>query len=185
MVKQRKPMITINGKYGDTKKQYDHRRGRHLFFAARAPHKFWIEKGDVVTAFLQGDETELKRVVLLEPPKELNLGPDFCLRLKKNGYGTNDAPVAWYRSWKRLLGTKGCYPTKADPCVFEDLKEGRKRCELRELKRTYWANRTTGPVCAGDQPLLKIGANETSNTVRLFDPKLLKAHIYIRLSRAT
>ena len=60
----------------------------------------------------------MDRVILLDAPQELNLPAGKVLRCKVNAYGTNDAPVAFYRSIRRDLLKRGCRPLRGDPCVF-------------------------------------------------------------------
>ena len=79
----------------------------------------WTEaEGDVPNAFLQGHKEELKRIIWVEPTPELNLGPEFTLRVLVPEYGSNDAPVGWYRSLRRWMVKNKCFPLRHDPCIF-------------------------------------------------------------------
>lgn len=74
--------------------------------------------GDVPTAFLQGDRQERDRIILIRGTAFMCLKDDEVLRCKVNCYGANDAPVAWYRSFRRWCEGKKFVPLSMEPCLF-------------------------------------------------------------------
>ena len=80
------------------------KRGRSLFLAACARNKFWVEKADVIGAFLQGTASEESMQVYGNPPPELAqaLGVrtgDWLAQVLKPAYGLTVAPRRWWQLW--------------------------------------------------------------------------------------
>ena len=114
------------------------RRGRQMFLTAAA-HKGWfINKGDVKAAFLQGDVSEepagvkeekaqgehdeSAKHLVCEPVPELAqaLGLEHwqIVRLVKSAYGLVDAPRMWWRRLTTDLQGLGWKPCACEPCLL-------------------------------------------------------------------
>ena len=93
------------------------RRGRQVFLSLAA---LMVAKGDVKTAFLQGDGGEERRDHLCEPVKELreylNLKDDEVVRLLKSVYGLVNAPRQWWLRIKKDLAKAGWEEIDTEPC---------------------------------------------------------------------
>ena len=70
--------------------------GRNLLLTQCAQHKYPVSVGDIRTAFLRGDDTEMQREVYAEPPPEakelLGMTDTQVLRIVKAIYGLLHAP---------------------------------------------------------------------------------------------
>ena len=80
-------------------------RGRNLALQLMANNKLRIYKGDVKAAFLQGDATQAKRDLLVEPVPELRealqLAGDECVKMLKAAYGlVNVPPRSGTKKWQ-------------------------------------------------------------------------------------
>ena len=78
-----------------------------------------VEKGDVKSAFLQGEELDRDLYVL--PPKEigelLGLRAGQAALLRKSAYGLVQAPRAWHQAVNNRLRQQGWRQLESDPCV--------------------------------------------------------------------
>lgn len=70
------------------------------------------------TAFLQGEAFDESRDVICQIPSELGYPPYMAARLKKPGYGLNDAPRKWWNAVDKSLTSYGLVPTRADRCIY-------------------------------------------------------------------
>ncbi len=92
-----------------------HKHTLRLILAIAATNKWNISASDVKSAFLQGNE--LDRIVLVKPPKELNLQKKL-LRLKKCLYGLRDASKKWYEKVRQNLEKLGFKKSTYDSGLF-------------------------------------------------------------------
>ena len=96
--------------------------GRNLVLSLAARNKTPLFLGDIKTAFLQGESSELKEHVYGEPPPEvrerLQMRPDQILRIAKAIYGLLNAPKKWFESLSAFLRDDGWKPHKLDQCLF-------------------------------------------------------------------
>ena len=96
------------------------RDGRMLLLQTAASHKWCIESFDITTAFLRGKSDD--RQLAMEPPKELRelLGMEnhqICL-LEGNAYGRVDAPLLFYREFRKCLEEVGFTAHPLDNCLY-------------------------------------------------------------------
>ena len=96
------------------------RDGRMLLLQTAASHKWCIESFDITTAFLRGKSDD--RQLAMEPPKELRelLGMEkhqICL-LEGNAYGRVDAPLLFYREFRKCLEEVGFAAHPLDNCLY-------------------------------------------------------------------
>ena len=99
------------------------KRGRSLFLAACARNKFWVEKADVIGAFLQGTASEESRQVYGNPPPELaqalGVKPgDWLVQVLKPAYGTTVAPRRWWQQVCTDLAKLGWVASELEPCLW-------------------------------------------------------------------
>ena len=84
-----------------------------------AANKRWnLFHMDLKTAFLQGEAYDETRDIICQLPPEYGYPPYMGARLKKPGYGVNDAPQ---RRWQIIDGAilrYGLIPTRADRCTY-------------------------------------------------------------------
>ena len=73
---------------------------------------------DLKTAFLQGEAYDESRDVICQISSELGSSPYMAARLKKLGYGLNDAPRKWWNVVDKSLTSYGLVPTRADRCTY-------------------------------------------------------------------
>ena len=89
-----------------------------------ASHKYRLISGDVITAFLSGDEDV--RNIFIAPPDDvrqmLNLDHETVLRLRKAVYGLVNAPKKWWDRLKKSLIEHGFTSCALDPCVCSSNK---------------------------------------------------------------
>eukprot|EP00959_Pyramimonas_sp_CCMP1952_P472605 9500312-Pyramimonas_sp.AAC.1 len=80
----------------------------------------WVAKGDVKSAFLQGEE--LDRDLFVKPTGEiaemLGLRSGQAAILKKSAYGLVQAPRAWHQAVNRKLKDLGWRQLESDPCAW-------------------------------------------------------------------
>ena len=78
--------------------------------------------GDIKTAYLNGDETELERKTWAEPPEEvkqhLNMKPHELWRVAKAVYGLCHAPRRWFEKLQSVLWSQKWQSHQLDQCVF-------------------------------------------------------------------
>ena len=73
---------------------------------------------DLKTAFLQGEAYDETRDIICQIPPEYGYPPYIGARLKKLGYGLNDAPRHWCQIIDKALLDSGLVPTRADRCTY-------------------------------------------------------------------
>eukprot|EP00435_Cladocopium_sp_Y103_P044214 s2761_g12.t1 len=73
---------------------------------------------DLKTAFLQGEAYDETRDIICQIPPEYGYPPYIGARLKKPGYGLNDAPRRWWQIIDKALLNCGLVPTRADRCTY-------------------------------------------------------------------
>ena len=96
------------------------RDGRMLLLQTAASMRWQIESFDITTAFLRGRSDQ--RELAMEPPKELRelLGIDqghVCL-LEGNAYGRVDAPLLFYKEFRKQLENLGFVAHPLDNCLY-------------------------------------------------------------------
>ena len=96
------------------------RDGRMLLLQTAASHQWQIQSFDITTAFLRGKSDQ--RELAMEPPKELRelLGmtnEQVCL-LEGNAYGRVDAPLLFYREFRKCLEAVGFTAHPLDNCLY-------------------------------------------------------------------
>jgi len=98
------------------------RVGKHTLLQLAASNDWQLTKGDVKTAFLQGDSGEGKRQIYVDPTgevrKKLGMTPDQLMKLERAVYGLRNAPRAWYTRIRRDLIAMGARPHQLDSCLF-------------------------------------------------------------------
>ena len=96
------------------------RSGRQLFLAFCSRHHFRVRKGDVSSAFLQGDE--LENGMLVQPTREiceaLQIPEGSVTQLQRAAYGLVEAPLWWYKSVSSYLLSIGYSRMKTEPCIW-------------------------------------------------------------------
>lgn len=96
--------------------------GRNAVFTLAAKKKFKLYLGDIKTAYLNGDTTELERNIFAEPPvdvrEKLNMKPHETLRVAKAVYGLLHAPKRWFEKLKTVLLSHGWEVHQLDQCVL-------------------------------------------------------------------
>ena len=97
-------------------------QNRNLILACAAHHKWRISIGDIKTAFLNGDKTEVEREIFADPPEEvrqmMGMKPHEVWRILKAVYGLLHAPRAWADKLSKELKAHGWIQSKLEPCVF-------------------------------------------------------------------
>ena len=73
---------------------------------------------ELKTAFLQGEAYDEARDIISQIPPEYGYPPYIGARLKKPGYGLNDAPRCWWQIIDKALLDCGLVPTRADRCTY-------------------------------------------------------------------
>ena len=106
----------------NTKSPTMSRRSRQLLLQL-ATHRGWsLLKGDVKTAFLQGDENQLGRSIFGYPPEELReamgLEPGQLVQFAKAAYGLTIAPREFYKKADRIIHNLGLERLKTEPCMW-------------------------------------------------------------------
>ena len=99
------------------------RVGKHILLQLTASNNWQLTKGDVKTAFLQGDSDEGKRQVYVDPTAEvrklLGMSSEQIMKLERAVYGLRNAPKAWYTRIRRDLIAMGARPHQLDTCLFQ------------------------------------------------------------------
>ena len=83
-----------------------------------ANHGWDLYHMDLKTAFLQGEAYDETRDIICQIPPEYGYPPYIGARLKKPGYGLNDAPRRWWQIIDKALLECGLIPTRADRCTY-------------------------------------------------------------------
>ena len=95
---------------------------RHMILQLAASNRWTVEVGDVKTAFLQGDKTEVDRDVYLEPVREImnrmHMNPKQLLKLEGSAYGLRTAPRTWYMRVRKDMESLGWRCHQLDQCTF-------------------------------------------------------------------
>ena len=73
---------------------------------------------DLKTAFFQGEAYDETRDIICQIPPAYGYPPYIGARLKKPGYGLNDAPRRWWQIIDKALLDCGLVPTCADRCTY-------------------------------------------------------------------
>ena len=87
-----------------------------LQYAANCGHT--LRHIDLKTAFLQGQAFDKDRDVVCQLPPEAGYPNYMGARMKKCGYGLNDAPRKWWNKIDSALLSYGLVPTRADRCCY-------------------------------------------------------------------
>ena len=84
-----------------------------------AANKRWnLFHMDLKTACLQGEAYDETRDIICQIPPEYGYPPYMGARLKKPGYGLNDAPRRWWQIIDGALLRYGLILTRADRCIY-------------------------------------------------------------------
>lgn len=98
------------------------RAGRQAFLAFCAQQHFRVQKGDVSSAFLQGDLLGEKEGTWVIPTDEickaLGVAPGTATRLQRAAYGLVEAPLWWYKSVSGFLQGLGYTRLRSEPCLW-------------------------------------------------------------------
>ena len=96
--------------------------GRNTLFTLTSLFGWELFLGDIKTAFLNGDETELNRNIYGEPPDDvkeyLGMKSQDLFRIKKAIYGLLNAPRRWFEKLAAELEKGGWLRSKLEPCVW-------------------------------------------------------------------
>ena len=92
-----------------------------LFLVVSNIYGWDIETLDVRAAFLQSDN--IKRTVLIKPPKEFRVDTSTVWKLNKPVYGLNDAARCWYLTVRKCLLKLGCESIEYDKSVYIYIKD--------------------------------------------------------------
>jgi hypothetical protein len=114
------------------------RDARMLLLQTIASKRWTVQSFDITTAFLRGKSDE--RELAMEPPTELRslLGMDknqVCL-LQGNAYGRVDAPLLFYREFRKRLESFGFETHALDSCLFL-LRNPQNPCQLNGILGTH------------------------------------------------
>lgn len=127
------------------------RRARQLYFALCASLGFHIRKGDVTSAFLQGDASELERDVLCELVKELaealGVPRGQAVRLRKAVYGLVNAPRQWWSGVRSKMTNSGWVESSIEPCLWKLLDSQGQLVGLCECMLTTSSSASTRRPC--------------------------------------
>ena len=83
-----------------------------------ANHGWDLYHMNLKTAFLQGEAYDESRDIICQIPPEYGYPPYIGARLKKPGYGLNDAPRRWWQIIDKALLDCGLIPARADRCTL-------------------------------------------------------------------
>ena len=109
-------------------------QNRNMVLALTACNHWHAYVGDIKTAFLNGDKTEIDREIFAEPPEEvrrmLNMKDSELFRIQTAVYGLLHAPRAWADKLAQELGRQGWIQSKLEPCVWRLYDEDHRLCRL-------------------------------------------------------
>ena len=105
---------------------------------------------DLKTAFLQGEEFDASRDVICQLPPEAGEPWWKAARMKKPGYGLNDAPRRWWNKIDTSLRSYGLVPTRADRCCYVLYKD---KTKTTGKVVTLPTNKTSSPLDTLDQAI--------------------------------
>ena len=122
-------------------KSYEHKQtasptlsrlGRQAYLVYCAQQHFKVQKGDVSSAFLQGDELQEEMFVVPTPEicKALEIPESSITRLQRAAYGLVEAPLWWYKSVSGFLVSLGYTRLKSEPCVWVYFNSEGKACSI-------------------------------------------------------
>lgn len=122
-------------------KSYEHKQtssptlsrlGRQAFLVYCAQQHFKVHKGDVSSAFLQGDELKEEMFVVPTPEicKALSIPESSITRLQRAAYGLVEAPLWWYKSVSGFLVSLGYTRLKSEPCMWAYFDTEGKVCSI-------------------------------------------------------
>ena len=96
------------------------RTGRQAFLLFCSQHHFRIQKGDVSSAFLQGDLLQDGMHVMPtdEICRVLGIPEGSITKLQRAAYGLVEAPLWWYKSVSSFLVSIGYTRLKSEPCIW-------------------------------------------------------------------
>ena len=88
---------------------------RRIIFSLSACPGMKSVQADVETAFLQ---SEMDKVIYLEPPPGLTVPCGHVLLLRKAIYGLKQSPLLWFCTARRFFLDIGFHQCISDPCLF-------------------------------------------------------------------
>ena len=96
------------------------RDGRMMIFQAVSSLRWELQSFDIKTAFLRGraDERQLAIYPVPEFQQLLNLSKEHVLLLKRNAYRRVDAPLLFYKEFRKCLEAEGFEAHPLDNCLF-------------------------------------------------------------------
>ena len=96
------------------------RDGRMMVLQTVSSKHWQIQSFDIKTAFLRGrsDDRELAMQPVPEFQKLLGISKEHVLLLKGNAYGRVDAPLLFYKEFRRCLENEGFVAHPLDNCLF-------------------------------------------------------------------
>ena len=96
------------------------RDSRMLLLQTVSSMKWTVQSFDITTAFLRGKSDD--RELAMEAPRELRdlmgMGPEHVCLLKGNAYGRVDAPLLFYKEFRKRLENVGFTAHPLDSCLF-------------------------------------------------------------------
>ena len=102
--------------------------GRNMLLTQCARRQFQLSSGDISTAFLQGNHSEINEDIFGAPPPEvrkmLNMKEHEILRITKAIYGLLNAPKQWFESLSSFLVEDGWIPHGLDKCLYKWVEDG-------------------------------------------------------------
>lgn len=131
------------------------RRTRQLCLQLASIKGWRTLKGDVKSAFLQGDAVEEKRDLFAVPVDELadalQIPRGSAVQVVKSCYGLVNAPASWFQKVRDTLKHLGFVQSRTDPCLWLFFEEG------EEEEKT-----TLGFVCSHVDDFLVAGNEQSS-----------------------
>lgn len=86
-----------------------------LFFALASILRLKLLHGDVPNAYVKG---QLKELIFMKPPVELNVEPGKVLRLLKPLYGLKQSGRCWNHAIDQFIRSIGFERSRLDPCIY-------------------------------------------------------------------
>lgn len=119
------------------------RRTRQLMLTYAATMEWPLLKGDVKSAFLEGEASQDSREVFAWPVKELaaamGVGSHQPVKINKACYGLVNAPAEWHKSVVSAMKQAGFTVMDTEPCCW-------KLCEVNEHGETVVVGLSAGHV---------------------------------------
>ena len=98
------------------------KRTRQLALQYSSIMRWRLLKGDVKSAFLQGDPDEADRALYARPVPELaealHMKENEVVQVLKSCYGLVNAPANWYLCIRRTLAELNFTQSRSDPCLW-------------------------------------------------------------------